>query len=704
MSEARGIINTHLTSAEQMSDSLDNLVTMHATDVAEIKRKMELQSIDIAHNMSEIVNIEAGIRTFADQATARIKGIEDAAKDAEVYVDPTTKKYTIDVPKLKNKFRSSDNTITIQEKSGKIDLKAVIPPIPEGATLKAKVSTQSTYTDISKINVSNQYAVINGDELHLPVISAEDLAGNSLGQIRNLKAGSGVALTSNGSGDIVINSTASMEGKAENNEEISQHEYELITKIDPKSPNSSVAAGILTIGGVRALDKNGHAILSDTNGFIGDLKAGSGIVMSSTGDHGEIAISSMAPTGGYTVKARAGTDTITQRVNKIWAENAEFQDSNYTLKIKSIVGTVGVNSAPIKNIAVVGNTTGTSINSNGTLTINIPDGASGHRVLGVQVSGKDFDVESAPDGTPVGMTTQKVNFGDTLDTTIETSDTGSFVTVNARGMKFVTGSTPLAHDVTELEIEGALVTQADPKSGKAKLTIAGGGSHSGIEKGRYSVLTTVNDFKIGDMTASSTLRYQLVQDPFANIQLDNEGGFQVDVTAQYNVCVGIQLTGQNDYPDHSGTFHIEIQERQSTAGSYVTIAQASGRVTADGVGEFHGKYPLMEAKFDSTSLHSGRSYRICFSANDVSSNITASTLDPYKNFLTIDPANGHGTGKAIANTLRNTLGGLSFQVGYEVRVERPTAISGTSGTPRVYGERYSLTEPTNLPVVATKEK
>lgn len=158
-------------------------------------------------------------------------------------------------------------------------------------------------------------------------------------------------------------------------------------------PGSTVLGKILTIRGLTAEDSNGNDIDFDADGdtnphkVVGRLKAGAGITFTASTDPqdkkaGVMTISSSGGSGS--LKGRVGDSTEQNVITKVWAENAEWADDRETLKIKGITATIGGNSQMVKSIVVDRRATDSSINANGQLSI-------GTNTSGVTISGKGSD-------------------------------------------------------------------------------------------------------------------------------------------------------------------------------------------------------------------------------------------------------------------------------------------------------------------------
>lgn len=205
----------------------------------------------------------------------------------------------------------------------------------------------------------------------------------------------------------------------------------------------------------------------------------------------------------------------------------------------------------------------------------------------------------------------------------------------------------------------------------------------GVEEGHYAVMTTFNDQSVnGYHTGTKPIPYQVVQDPSENIKM--EDGMPIVMNkGVYDVTYCIHLSNDTVWPGAVSHFKIEAKR-----GDEHPIAPAiTGSVTASTTGKNKGKYPAIVATFKNIPMLVGQKTKLYVTITGDASGIETSTLDPYKNFLVIEPSTSDTkTGINIAKTFHNTLGGISFTDGYEMR-SVPSADDPLQ--PRVFGVIYN---------------
>lgn len=205
----------------------------------------------------------------------------------------------------------------------------------------------------------------------------------------------------------------------------------------------------------------------------------------------------------------------------------------------------------------------------------------------------------------------------------------------------------------------------------------------GVEEGHYAVMTTFNDQTLeGYQSSQKHIPYQTVQDPSENIKME-DGIPAVMTKGVYDVTYCIHLSNDTTWPGGVANFHIEARR-----GDEELVAPAiTGSVTAPTTGKDAGKFPAIIAKFEKIPMLVGQKVKLYVTITGDATGIETSTLDPYKNFLVIEPTTSDTkTGINIAKTLHNTLGGVSFTNGYEMR---SVPSSDDPLNPRVFGALYN---------------
>jgi len=206
-----------------------------------------------------------------------------------------------------------------------------------------------------------------------------------------------------------------------------------------------------------------------------------------------------------------------------------------------------------------------------------------------------------------------------------------------------------------------------------------------VDNSCYSILVMRNDMKMADVFAKQLkMPYQLYQDPMANIKtVGLDGDFRVMRTGEYRIDVIAQFTAEKmaNLTEATGAV-MEIHAGNTTVA---TISHSKEDIYDSGTKEF---YPI-RGIFPKVKLVFGETYNIRVGLTNASvEERKVLEYDPYKNMVSIEPVTSQtGTGRQILDTLYNTMGGLSFTSGNEIRTER--ASDGT--TVRVFGETY-LTE------------
>ncbi|MGL4252902.1 MAG: hypothetical protein ACRCR2_02420 [Fusobacteriaceae bacterium] len=206
-----------------------------------------------------------------------------------------------------------------------------------------------------------------------------------------------------------------------------------------------------------------------------------------------------------------------------------------------------------------------------------------------------------------------------------------------------------------------------------------------LDESYHSVLTLPEDLLFNEyLNGTKELPFIPLQDPRGNIFFANDTKIpKVIRSGRYDITLCLHITGQNDWPCESANFKFSLY---GEAGNLLATSIA-GNVSTGLTSDSFGKYPSIYATFKDVFLNSEDSLHVKVKMTGQTSDMNGSFLDPYKNFLVVEPANSRSkTGLNVAKTYRATLGGMSFKEGYEVRVE---ASSESASNPRVYGARYN---------------
>lgn len=205
----------------------------------------------------------------------------------------------------------------------------------------------------------------------------------------------------------------------------------------------------------------------------------------------------------------------------------------------------------------------------------------------------------------------------------------------------------------------------------------------------YSTFTTRNDQPFSAISdGTSPIPYQLVTDPMANA-LCKGGGFKLLKDGDYTIAFCFQLTTLKSLEEIKTKFTFTLKDNK---GSDVDVVSAV--VEAE---ESTGLYKPLFYRFDNLSVSSAldiSEFKLFCKAETVGEDgslsvaddiVKSGTLDPYKNFVSIDPlASPTDSGLAIATTHRNTFAGVSFKEGYEIRTQEPR----NGRKPVLKAERY----------------
>lgn len=219
-------------------------------------------------------------------------------------------------------------------------------------------------------------------------------------------------------------------------------------------------------------------------------------------------------------------------------------------------------------------------------------------------------------------------------------------------------------------------------------------SNAVVGEACYSVLVMDNDWDYSQLFDNDyKVPWLLYQDPMANIKLIDktsshvkQGSFQVMRSGSYDLTVRSQSTAEKG-----------ITLVGSSAGAIIEIHNSAGTAiakmkTPDGTNIYDStehEFSPLYAKFKNVQLELGETYEIHVA---VTRGIQVGDrnklkFDSFKNMLAIDPSGSRTeTGARMLESTYRTLGGLSSQMGNEVRIERHT-----DGSVRVFGEKY-LTE------------
>lgn len=202
---------------------------------------------------------------------------------------------------------------------------------------------------------------------------------------------------------------------------------------------------------------------------------------------------------------------------------------------------------------------------------------------------------------------------------------------------------------------------------------------------------------------NDVIPYMVYQDPTSNIVSEGSGRFKFIRPGSYNVSFMTQFTW-NEYPTTESdivtdlshyTFEVAKCIKTDTGETFSTVKQVTTSnvkwddTTISGKKLFpmvKGTVPAMVVTAsDIANPNISFVFRIAI-GNKTTNMMKQMMMDPYKNMIAIDPVVSKcKTAHTVINTLYRSLGGISFQPGYEVRSQAP--VSGT--TPRVFGDTYS---------------
>lgn len=213
---------------------------------------------------------------------------------------------------------------------------------------------------------------------------------------------------------------------------------------------------------------------------------------------------------------------------------------------------------------------------------------------------------------------------------------------------------------------------------------------AGVSDGQYAIFTTWPDLTVGDLWDSATTTtnigtYHPLQSSsyFADcvVRSGNNGSYiSVLKSGTYDVTVCLCLSGVAVGVGETITVTIKLVNENGVALN----KQKDFVINPDKKGDSAYYYPTQLVRFKDIPFNQKDSVEVLFSFYASPSHVERVKrldLDPYKNFLLIEPSSTrkYRPGLYTAMTLKNTLGGLSFQAGSEVRVANYGAKTRTFG-------------------------
>jgi len=632
--------------------------------------------------------------------------------------------------------------------------------------VSAKVGDATGYSEINQIQVANKYAEIAGKVLKLPVISAENENGASLGQIKNIKQGGNVVFNMSNEGVLTVASTGGGGSsiKADINDGINFTLNTLSIYDNAIGKTSKTDDGGLKI-------YTQPTVGAKINGSTGDPKLLKSITIhnrssaaSTVGEDGAIDIHIPDASGGggsgkivVAGKDSAGAEQTYQEVSQVSFEGATISQDSGT-KIVTVTSSAGA-QVQAKCPSQTEYTTVEKFNIEGDDKLSSIDTTTKTLTLKVDKTipvyqNKTLLETAYPATTSSGMLAiiSKVNDGDVVKNFLMYCDGTSWDKYSYKNMPRVVDS--LNKRYPELVNEKAAYIEsssirstnyayaAKDESGTSNPlpigkkencivhTVANkwGAQSSdpkvyaqmiyGLENGTVwfrhhnesstkpsgvTQIAGLSDKHFTIFTPWSSCTYKTIKDgnkivPLHIVQ-DNQcnmnepetpnGKFQITTGGLYNGTLCVTLSNIN--VTSAGKEYTVTGTIKWGTGSSSEKQDATLKVVSKIFGENYYSTPAVLLTFPNISIPEDSEVwvELTITGPDGDNALDAAEVDPYKNYFVLEPSTSlTKTGARIARTLRNTLGGMSFQEGTEVRVQTGSTIKGI----RVFGAYYDGTE------------
>lgn len=212
-----------------------------------------------------------------------------------------------------------------------------------------------------------------------------------------------------------------------------------------------------------------------------------------------------------------------------------------------------------------------------------------------------------------------------------------------------------------------------------------------LHDGDFAVFTTSNDQRSSEdlLDGYTPIPFQQVQNPQGIFRITPQGVITSSKPGVFDVSFCLQVTSEATKEVKASSLRIKlIEESTGTTVGVKTVTINRNTQTS---------YPAVTGTFSNVELglHNGVDKRCSLHLECRDSTIdyalSVGNFDPYKNYLAIDPSGSQSSaGISIAKSLRNTLSGLSFKEGLEVRVT--TRASDNRNV--VYAESYNASTKT----------
>lgn len=212
-----------------------------------------------------------------------------------------------------------------------------------------------------------------------------------------------------------------------------------------------------------------------------------------------------------------------------------------------------------------------------------------------------------------------------------------------------------------------------------------------------------NELYASGFKDNDVIPYMLHQDPTSNLISEPKGRFKFVRPGSYKLSFMTQFTW-NTYPTTASdivedmqyyTFEVARVVKTGDTETFTTIKQIQvndvkwDETTVSGKKIFPMVKGVVSGVIVSQSDIDNPAVSFVFRTaigNKTNNMMKQMLMDPYKCLVGIDPSSSTcDTAHNIINTLYRSLGGISFQPGYEVRSQAPTS----GQTPRVFGDTYS---------------
>lgn len=210
-----------------------------------------------------------------------------------------------------------------------------------------------------------------------------------------------------------------------------------------------------------------------------------------------------------------------------------------------------------------------------------------------------------------------------------------------------------------------------------------------LHESNFCVMTTINDQSFTELSSGlSSIPYQTVQNPTGIFTVDDTALISSEKHGNYDISFCLQLTSDVTKAVVKSKFTFSLYDEESALiGTPISVTAARGP---------KNHYPAIIGSFtnvpigkigDKAKKVSIKCRVVDPAGGEIDVGVTGSTLDPYKNFLVVEPTGSKTkAGLNIAKSLRDTLAGLSFRKGHEVRA---TVDRTNLKTPRTYGEKFN---------------